>query len=40
MDIIAKARLNAENVRELPEHLLREQPLAQVEGYKITTNLC
>jgi len=39
MEIIAKDRLNAEDVRELTERLLREQLSFQVEGYKITTSM-
>src|SRR5512135_2398000 len=39
MEIIAKDRLNAEDVRELTERLLREQLSLQVEGYKITTSM-
>lgn len=39
MEIIAKDRLNAEDVRELTERLLREQFSLQVEGYKITTSM-
>lgn len=39
MEIIAKDRLNAENVREVTERLLREQLSFQVEGYKITTSM-
>src|SRR5689334_2365376 len=39
MEIIAKDRLKAEDVRELTERLLREQLSLQVEGYKITTSM-
>jgi hypothetical protein len=39
MEIITKDRLNAEDVRELTERLLREQLSFQVEGYKITTSM-
>jgi putative transposase len=39
MEIIPKDRLNAEDVRELTERLLREQLSLQVEGYKITTSM-
>jgi hypothetical protein len=39
MEIIPKDRLNAEDVRELTERLLREQLSFQAEGYKITTNM-
>lgn len=39
MEIIPKDRLNAEDVRELTERLLREQLSFQVEGYKITTSM-
>ncbi len=39
MESIAKDRLNAEDVRELTERLLREQLSLQVEGYKITTSM-
>jgi hypothetical protein len=39
MEIIAKDRLNAEDVRDLTERLLREQLSLQVEGYKITTSM-
>jgi putative transposase len=39
MEIIAKDRLNAEDVRELTERLLQEQLSVQVEGYKITTSM-
>ena len=39
MEIIAKDRLNAEDVRELTERLLREQLSLEVEGYKITTSM-
>ena len=39
MEIMAKDRLKAEDVRELTERLLREQLSLQVEGYKITTSM-
>jgi putative transposase len=39
MEIIPKDRLNAEDVRELTERLLREQLSLQTEGYKITTGM-
>ncbi len=39
MKIIAKDRLNAEDVRELTERLLREQLSLAVDGYKITTSM-
>jgi hypothetical protein len=39
MEIIANDRLNAEDVRELTERLLREQLSLEVEGYKITTSM-
>jgi putative transposase len=39
MEIIAKDRLNAEDVRELTERLLREQLSLAVDGYKITTSM-
>ncbi len=39
MEIIPKDRLNAEDVRQLTERLLREQLSLQVEGYKITTSM-
>jgi putative transposase len=39
MKIIPKDRLEAEDVRELTERLLREQLSLQVEGYKITTSM-
>lgn len=39
MEIIAKDRLKAEDVRELTERLLREQLSLAVEGYKITTSM-
>jgi putative transposase len=39
MEIIAKDRLNAEDVREVTERLLREQLSLAVDGYKITTSM-
>jgi hypothetical protein len=39
MGIIAKDRLNAEDVRDLTERLLREQLSLAVDGYKITTSM-
>ena len=39
MEIIAKGRLNAEDVREVSERLLREQLSMETEGYKITTSM-
>jgi type VI protein secretion system component VasA len=39
MEIIPKDRLNAEDVRELTERLLREQLSLQLEGYKVTTSM-
>ncbi len=39
MQIIPKDRLNAEDVRELTERLLREQLSLRTEGYKITTGM-
>jgi DDE family transposase len=39
MGIIPKDRLDAEDVRELTERLLREQLSLQAEGYKITTSM-
>ena len=39
MEIIAKNRLNAEDVRKLTERLLREQLSLPIEGYKITTSM-
>lgn len=39
MEIIAKDQLNAEDVRELTERLLREQLSVAVDGYKITTSM-
>jgi putative transposase len=39
MEIIAKDRLNADDVRELTERLLREQLSVAVDGYKITTSM-
>jgi len=39
MESIPKDRLNAEDVRELTERLLREQLSLRAEGYKITTGM-
>ena len=39
MEIITRDRLNAEDVRELTERLLREQLSLAVDGYKITTSM-
>src|SRR5215510_11467797 len=39
MEIMAKDRLNAEDVRELTERLLREKLSLAVDGYKITTSM-
>src|SRR5215813_9721941 len=39
MEIIAKDRLNAEDVRDLTVRLLREQLSLAVNGYKITTSM-
>ena len=39
MEIIAKDRLNTEDVRERTERLLREQLSLSVDGYKITTSM-
>jgi hypothetical protein len=39
MEIMPKDRLNAEDVRELTERLLREQLSLQAEGYRITTSM-
>jgi len=39
MEIIPKDRLNAEDVRELTERLLREQLSLNFEGYKTTTSM-
>jgi hypothetical protein len=39
MKIIAKDTLDAEDVRDLTERLLREKLSFQVEGYKITTSM-
>jgi putative transposase len=39
MEIIPRDRLNAEDVREVTERLLRKQLSLQVEGYKITTSM-
>lgn len=39
MEIITKDQLNAEDVRELTERLLREQLSLRIEGYKITTSM-
>ncbi len=39
MEIITKDRLNAEDVRDLTERLLREQLSLVVDGYKITTSM-
>lgn len=39
MKIIPKDRLNAEDVREVTERLLREQLSLEVAGYKITTSM-
>lgn len=39
MEIIAKDRLNAEDVQALTERLLREQLSLAVDGYKITTSM-
>ena len=39
MKIIAKDQLDAEDIRDLTERLLREHLSLQVEGYKITTSM-
>jgi hypothetical protein len=40
MQIVAKSKLEAEDVRELAEELLRKQMVCvQAEGYKITTDM-
>jgi putative transposase len=39
MEIITKDQLNAEDVREMTERLLREQLSLRIEGYKITTSM-
>lgn len=39
MEMIAKERLNAEDVREVSDLLLREQLSIETEGYRITTSI-
>jgi putative transposase len=39
MEMIAKDRLNAEDVREMSERLLREHLSLETEGYKISTSM-
>lgn len=39
MEIILKNRLNAEDVRELSERLLKEHLSLPVEGHKLTTEM-